>query len=156
MKRSTAAAAVLVFAALFAGAAPAHADDSFKCEVVEIDATKVDEAKIDSSLKDLSKYLTKGPLAIYNHFVKLGRTSKALEPLKSASYPMAKGTVTVMIREVRHPESKAVVTSLDIGIDDEHGTRWLDAKQNVSIGKYGNYIRSVSSTEGIVYFVGCK
>jgi hypothetical protein len=154
MKRSLAVAA-LVIAGLFVSA-PAFADDKFTCEVVEIDATKADQASIDASLKDLSKYLTKGPLAIYNHFVKLARTSKQLEPLKSASFAMGKGSVTVMIREVRHPERKAVVTSLDIGIDDENGKRWLDAKQNVSLGKYGNYIRSVSGTEGIVYFVGCK
>jgi len=149
----TIAAAALVLAAL---SSPAFADDKFSCEVVEIDATKADAAHIDSSLSDLSKYLTKGPLAIYNNFVQLGRTSKPLEALKSASYTMAKGTVTVMIREVKHPEGKPAVTSLDINIDDESGHRWLDAKQNVSVGKYGNYIRSVSATEGIVYFVGCK
>jgi hypothetical protein len=154
MKRSVAAAAVLVLGLL--AAAPAYADDKFSCEVVEIDATKADEAHIDSSLSDLSKYLTKGPLAIYNHFTKLGRSSKQLETLKSGSYAMAKGTVTLMIREVKHPESKAAVTAFDIAIDDENGKRWLDAKVNVSIGRFGSYIRSVSSTEGIVYLVGCK
>ena len=54
------------------------------------------------------------------------------------------------------PEGKPAVTTLDIGIDDENGKRWIDAKQNVAVGKFGNYIRSVSDSNGIVYFIGCK
>jgi hypothetical protein len=146
----------LALVLLAAFVAPVHAEDTFECEVVEIQASQADSASIDSSLKDLSKYLTKGPLAVYNKFVKLERTSKTLEVLKSETFATTKGSVSLMIREVRHPEGKKPVTNLQIGIDTEKGKRWLDAKQNVSLGKYGNYIRSVSSTEGIVYFVGCK
>ena len=151
MKRSL--LSLVVLASL---AAPAYADDKFTCEVVEIDAKKADSAHIDESIQDLSKYLTKGPIAIYNHFSKLARKSKTLEPLQSATFELSKGSATVMIREVRHPEGKPAVTTLDIGIDDENGKRWIDAKQNVAIGKFGNYIRSVSDTEAIVYFIGCK
>src|SRR5687768_13675529 len=110
--------------------APAAAEDKFDCEVVEIQASQADTASIDSSLKDLSKYLTKGPLAVYNKFVKLERTRKSLEVLKSETFATTKGSVSLMIREVRHPEGKKPVTNLQIGIDNENGKRWLDAKQN--------------------------
>jgi hypothetical protein len=147
---------LLAFALLCMTATTALADDSYSCEVVEIDAQQADAKNIDSSLKDVEKYLTKGPLAIYKHFAKLARTAKTLETLKTGTYEMQKGTVTLMIREVKTPQGKKPVTALDISIDDDHGKRWLDAKQNVSLGKYGSYIRSVSDTEAIVYLVGCK
>jgi hypothetical protein len=147
---------LLAFALLCTTATTALADTSYSCEVVEIDAQQASSKSIDTSLKDVEKYLTKGPLAIYNHFVKLVRTAKTLEVLKTGTYEMQKGTVTLMIREVKTPQGKKAVTALDISIDDEHGKRWLDAKQNVTLGKYGSYIRSVSDTEGIVYLVGCK
>jgi hypothetical protein len=149
---------VVLAVSISALGAPAYAQSatSYTCEVVEIDAKKAESAHIDASIKDLSKYLTKGPIAVYNHFTKLARKNATLATLQSSSFDLQKGTATVMIREVRQRAGKPDVLTLDIGIDDENGKRWIDAKQNVAVGKFGNYIRSVSDSNGIVYFIGCK
>lgn len=149
--KTIAAAALLMLMAL---TAPARAQ-SYDCEVVEIDATKDKKDHIDGDIKDLEKLLKKGPFAIYNHFVKLKRTGKSQSVLKSASYAMAKGSVTVLIREVVVTK-KGDQLAFDIGLDDASGTRWLDAKQKAVLGKFLLFSRTVSDTESIVYAVGCK
>ena len=147
----TIAAAMLMLLALTTSARA----DSYSCEVVEIDATKATKPHIDSDIKDLEKVLTKGPFAVYNHFVKLKRTGKAQEVLKSATYALAKGSVTVLIRETATTK-KGTQLSFDIGLDDASGTRWLDAKQKAILGKFLLFSRTVSDSESIVYAVGCK
>ena len=129
----------------------AHADPTLRCEVVEIDATHTDHASMDPDLKEFAFALKKGPFAQYNTFKKLARIGKDLEVLKPARYDMTKGAVELMVREIE----KNRVT-LQIDLDDDQGTRYVDAKQSVDLGKFLLYARTVSDTESIITAVGCK
>jgi hypothetical protein len=142
---------------LFLGAiaARAHADDTLKCEVVEIDATHSDHPSIDPDLKDLEKSLTKGPFAAYNTFKKSARISKDVTVLRVANYSTPHGATELLIRDIDR-DAKPPRLSLSIGLDDESGKRYVDAKQKVDVGKFALYARTVSDTESIVTAVGCK
>ena len=143
---------------LFLGAiaARAHADDTLKCEVVEIDATQTAHPSIDPDLKDLEKSLKKGPFAGYNTFKKSARISKQVTVLKVANYSTPHGATELLIRAIDKSEGKAPRLTLSVGLDDESGKRYVDASQKVDVGKFVLYARTVSDTESIVTAVGCK
>jgi len=148
----------LLLSILFLGfaATRAHADDTLRCEVVEIDASHTDKPSVDPDLKDLAKSLKKGPFAAYNTFKKSARISKDVTVLKVANYSTPKGATELLVREIEHPDKKAVRLSLQIGLDDQNGRRYVDTKQRVDVGKFAIFARTVSDTESIVTAVGCK
>lgn len=148
----------LLAAVLFLGAfaSRAHADDTLRCEVVEIDATSSDKPSIDPDLKDLERSLKKGPFAQYNTFKKSARIAKTVSLLREEKYQTPRGSVELLVRDKSKDGKKAARLSVSIGLDDENGERYVDATQKVDVGKFLLYARTVSDKESIVTAVGCK
>lgn len=145
---------------LCAAVTPAWAQDkeqSMKCEVVEIEATKADQPSMDPDLKDLEKKLKKGPFSSFNKFTKLAREGRKLLVLKKERFDTPKGAVEVIIRDIGQPtKKKRARLSLGITLETEKGTQYLDAKQSVDAGDFLMFARQLSETHTIVTAVGCK
>lgn len=148
--------AVLIAGMLIAVAAPARAEESMTCEVVEIEASASDKPSIDPALKDLEKKLKKGPFSAYNKFVKSARIAKKLTVMVQESFDTPKGGVDVIIREIGKASKKRTRLSLGIQLETESGKQYIDTKSNVDAGDFLMFARTVSDTQSIVTAVGCR
>lgn len=154
MMRTLLALAVLLGTLLF-GAAPARADDTLTCEVVEIDASKTDKPQIDAALKDLERKLKKAPFSAFNTFRKSARISKSMSKLNSETFTTPHGAVTVIIREIDRPSKKKVRLSLGIQLETKAGKQYTESRVSIDAGDFTMFARG-SDKEGVITAVGCR
>ncbi len=137
-------------------AAPARADETLTCEVVEIDASKTDAPTIDAALKDLEKKLRKAPFSAFNTFRKSARQSKSMTKLNSETFTTPHGAVTVIIRDIDRPtKKKKKRLSLGIQLETKAGKQYTESKVSIDAGDFTMFARG-SDKEGVITAVGCR
>lgn len=152
--RTVLAVGVLIVTLLL-GAAPARAEETLTCEVVEIDASKTDKPAIDAALKDLETKLKHAQFSAFNTFRKSARISKSMTTLNSETFTTPHGAVTVIIREIKRPSKKKVRLSLGIQLETKAGKQYTDSRVNIDAGDFTMFARA-SDRVGVITAVGCR
>jgi hypothetical protein len=135
---------------------PAFAEETLKCEVVEIIASTTDKPSIDGDLKDLEKKLRTGPFSAYNTFVKSARLARQAARLKAERYDTPKGAVEIVIRGLDRPAKKRPRLSLGVQLEDEAGKQYIDADMSVDAGDFLLFARPAGNKQTIVTALGCR
>lgn len=145
----------VVIGALVLGAAPAHAEDTLTCEVVEIDASKTSTPDIDAALRDLEAKLKHAQFSAFNTFRKSARISRAMTKLNSETFTTPHGAVTVIIRDISRTSKRKVRLSLGIQLETKAGKQYTDSKVSIDVGDFTMFARATSKT-GVITAVGCR
>jgi hypothetical protein len=135
-------------------ASPAYAED---CQVVEIEASNTQSPSVDAALGDLAKKLGKMPFSAFNTFKQSARQSRAMAAGSSQSFNVTHGTVDVAFDKViAATKKKKKRFSLGVAITASgKSARWVDTKSSVDTGDFLMFARTVDSSSGIIYAVGC-
>lgn len=115
--------ALALFAA-FGSLAFAHAAHAAgaQCTVTEILASN-EKKGVDPGLAKLKGKLTKPPLSSFDTFKLLGDKPMALEWQKSASTPLAYGTLTLLYKDRMAAQGGKARLRFGVDVDDKHGHR---------------------------------
>lgn len=149
-------ALAVLLGALVLGTAPAHAEDTLTCEVVEIDASKTDAPDIDAALRDLESKLKHAQFSAFNTFRKSSRETRAMTKLDSETFATPHGAVTVIIRDInRSSKKKKMRLSLGIQLETKAGKQYTDSKVNIDAGDFTMFARANAKT-GVITAVGCR
>lgn len=131
----------------------ARAED---CQVVEIEASNSQSPSVDAALSDLAKKLSKMPFSAFNTFKQSARQSRAMAAGSSQSFNVVHGTVDISFDKVTAAKKKKKRLSLGVAITaNGKASRWVDTKGSVDAGDFLMFARTVNSTTGIIYAVGC-
>lgn len=145
-----------VLGALLLGTAPAHAEDTLTCEVVEIDASKTDAPEIDAALRDLENKLRHAQFSAFNTFRKSSRETRSMTKLNSETFTTPHGAVTVIIRDInRSSKKKKTRLSLGIQLETKAGKQYTDSKVSLDAGDFAMFARA-SAKSGVITAVGCR
>jgi len=142
-------------AALVVASPAAHAD-TLTCEVVEIEASNTKAPSVDAALTDLAKKLSQMPFSAFNTFKQSARQSRAISSSATETFNVVHANVDVNLKTITAAtRKKKARTALGVGITS--GTKkWVDTKGSVDVGDFLMFARTVNSSSGIIYAVGCR
>jgi hypothetical protein len=113
----------------------AGADETARCEVLEIRASNED-GDVDPALRPLAKKLKKPPFSAWKRFALLKAHTQQVARMKSVDVALVPGGKLSLLYREKVAGKKKVRLRLSFTLDDKGGTRLFNGTVNLDAGDY--------------------